>query len=95
MKRIALILVVIAAVAAPAAAQAQSDGYTNVPGATQNSVDPGESSATSGSPAGTVASTGDSGSSVLPFTGLQLALIFGAGVVLLATGLLLRRARLE
>ena len=98
MKRIAVISMLIAAMAVPAVAQA-SDGYGNVAGATQGSSTTGgptnSGSASTSSPAAAVATTGGEGSSILPFTGLQLAMIFGAGVLLLGTGLLLRRARIE
>jgi hypothetical protein len=87
-KKLPLILMIAAVLALPATAVA-ADGYTNVPGVTQEAAGTPESSA----PAA-VASAGDSsGSGVLPFTGLQLALMFGAGVALLGTGVALRRTR--
>ena len=86
MKKLPLILMIAAVLALPATAVA-ADGYTNVPGVTQEAAAAPESSA----PAA-VASAG-SDSSVLPFTGLQLGLMFGAGVVLLGTGVALRRTR--
>ena len=45
----------------------------------------------SGTPSGTVSSSSDS-TGVLPFTGLQLAMIGIAAVALVGTGLALRRA---
>jgi hypothetical protein len=97
-KRFALILAIIAAMAIPAAAQAQSSGYGEVAGATQGASG-GPSSpgaASTSAPVGSVATAGEEvDGGVLPFTGLQLALIFGAGVLLLGTGLMLRRARAE
>jgi hypothetical protein len=94
-KRIALILVVIAAMAIPAAAQAQSNGYGDVAGVNQGAAG-SEGPAGTSAPVGSVATGGETtDSGVLPFTGLQLALIFGSGVVLLGSGLLLRRARSE
>jgi hypothetical protein len=45
-----------------------------------------------GGPSGTVSSSSGSSSGVLPFTGLQLAMIGIAGVALVGTGFALRRA---
>lgn len=88
MKKFALILMMVAVLAVPAIAVASTDGYTNVAGVNQGG-EPNEAS----TPAA-VASTGDpSGSGLLPFTGLELGLMFGASVVLLGTGILLRRTR--
>ena len=97
MKRFALILIMIAAIAGPAAAQAQTDGYGNVAGATPGAGTPSDSgTASTSAPSASVATTSDDvGGGVLPFTGLQLALIFGTGVLLLGTGLLLHRVRAE
>jgi hypothetical protein len=76
---------VVAALAAPGSALA-SDGYTNVAGVN-------EGGGSSGAPAA-VASAGDpSSTGVLPFTGLELGLMLGAGVVLIGTGVALRRTR--
>jgi putative cell wall-binding protein len=73
-------LVVVLAFAAPAVAQnATQDAYNGLAGAEQG-----------GGGSGTVADTGGGGS--LPFTGLQLALIVGAGVGLLGAGVAMRRA---
>jgi len=85
-KKFALIVMIVAAFAVPANAVA-SNGYNNVAGVNQND-------GSSGGPSSPVAeaSVGDTGSSTLPFTGLQLALMFGAGVALLGTGVALRRA---
>lgn len=96
MKRIAVIVVMIAAFAAPVAAQAETNGYGDVAGVTQSSGGPTDTGANSSAPVGSVGTAGEEVSGgVLPFTGLQLALIFGAGVLLLGTGLALRRARVE
>jgi hypothetical protein len=85
-KKFALIVMIVALLAAPTSAFA-SNGYPNVAG-----VAGGGNSGTSTPSA--VASAGESsGSGVLPFTGLELGLMFGASVVLLGTGLALRRAR--
>lgn len=96
-KRFALIMMVIAAMAVPAVAQAQTNGYGNVVGATPGSSGPSSSgSSSTAAPAASVAATGDEvGGGVLPFTGMQLVLIFGTGVLLMGTGLMLRRARSE
>lgn len=93
MKKLALIVMIIAAFAVPASAVASTDGYTNVAGV-QNDGSSGGPSGTS-TPAGTaaVASTGSSSSSTLPFTGFELGLMLVAGVALLGTGFVLRRAR--
>jgi len=89
-KKLALILTMVAVLALPAAAVA-ADGYTNVPGVTQESVP--QSGSESATPTATASAGQPSDSGVLPFTGLQLALMFGAGVLLLGTGVALRRAR--
>jgi hypothetical protein len=84
-RKFVLIVMMVAALAAPATAFA-SDGYTNVAGVNEGG------SGSSGTPAA-VASSGESSSSsgVLPFTGLELGLMLGAGVALLGTGVALRR----
>lgn len=86
MKKIALMVMIVAALVVPATAVAATDGYTEVAGVT------GSGGPTS---AGTeaVASSSSSDPSVLPFTGLELAIMLGVGVVLLGTGLALRRTR--
>jgi hypothetical protein len=74
-------MVVVLAMAAPAFAQnATQDAYNGLAGAEQGG----------GGNAGTVADTDTGGS--LPFTGLQLALVVGAGVGLLGAGVAMRRA---
>ena len=89
MKKLPLILMIAAVLALPATAVA-ADGYTNVPGVTQEAAGTPES----GSAPAAVASAGSpSDTGILPFTGLELALMFGAGVVLLGTGVALRRTR--
>jgi hypothetical protein len=92
-KKLALVVIIIAAFAVPATAVAGTNGYTNVAGV-DGSTGGGGPTSTGGPTAGVeaVASSGDS-SSVLPFTGLELAIMLGVGVVLLGTGLALRRAR--
>jgi hypothetical protein len=88
-KKFALILMVIAALAAPASALA-SDGYTNVPGVSGTAGGP-TSSPGNEEAAAVAGSSESSGSSVLPFTGAELAAMLGVGVVLLGAGLVLRR----
>lgn len=86
MRKFVLILMMVAALAVPGAAAASS-GYTNVAGVNEG----GDGS--SGAPSA-VASTGEpSSTGVLPFTGLELGLMLGAGVVLVGTGVALRRTR--
>ncbi len=89
MKKFALILMMVAALAVPATAVAGTDGYTNVAGVNQSG---GGSDGTS-TPAAVASSGSTSSDGILPFTGLELGLMFGAGVVLLGTGILLRRTR--
>jgi len=72
----------LVALAVPPAASAQgscnANGYSNVAGIQPNGTNP----------ACTVTTT-SSGS--LPFTGLDLGIVLGAGVLLLGSGLVLRR----
>lgn len=89
MKKFALILMMVAVLALPATAVA-ADGYTNVPGVTQESAP--QAGSESGNPAAVASAGAPTDSGILPFTGLELALMFGAGVVLLGTGVALRKA---
>ncbi len=80
------ILVLALALAAPAFAQPSSqDGYTDQAGQVQAQVDE-ESSA----PVAVTGSGGGGGGS-LPFTGLDVALIAGAGVLLVGAGIGMQR----
>ena len=80
------ILVLALALAAPAFAQPSSqDGYTDQAGQVQAQVDE-ESSA----PVAATGSGGGGGGS-LPFTGLDVALIAGAGVLLVGAGIGMQR----
>ena len=80
------ILVLALALAAPAFAQPSSrDGYTDQAGQVQAQVDD-ESSA----PVAVTGSGGGGGGS-LPFTGLDVALIAGAGVLLVGAGIGMQR----
>jgi len=80
------ILVLALVLAAPAFAQPSSqDGYTDQAGQVQAQVDE-ESSA----PVAATGSGGGGGGS-LPFTGLDVALIAGAGVLLVGAGIGMQR----
>ena len=80
------VLVLALALAAPAFAQPSSqDGYTDQAGQVQAQVDE-ESSA----PVAVTGSGGGGGGS-LPFTGLDVALIAGAGVLLVGAGVAMQR----
>jgi hypothetical protein len=72
-------------VAAPAFAQSSLQGYSDEGPAVQDQV----SGVAGVAPATQEAST-DGGSAGLPFTGLDLALLFGAGAVLAGAGLGMR-----
>lgn len=89
MKKLGLVVMIIAAFAVPATAVAATDGYNDVAGVTGSSGGPTSSA---GAPEA-VASSGSSDLGVLPFTGLELSIMLGVGIVLLGTGLALRRAR--
>jgi hypothetical protein len=79
------ILVVMLVVAAPAVAQtASQNGYSGTGGQVQAQVDD-----PSTTPVASTESGGGDGS--LPFTGLDLALLAGAGVVLVGAGIGMRR----
>jgi len=82
---------IVAAFAAVPASAIAADGYTDVAGVTQDESSGPTSTASTPSSVEAVTSAGDTSGSLLPFTGLQLALMFGAGVALIGTGLLLRR----
>jgi hypothetical protein len=75
------VLVLFVAFAGPAAAQDQ--GYEPPAGQVQSQVQDTGS--------GTGASAGDSGSGSLPFTGLDVALLAGAGLLLAGAGFTMRR----
>lgn len=68
-------LLVALAVAWPAAAQPTLQGYNLRAGVTETSID----------------HNAQAQSGTLPFTGLQIGLVLGAGVVLLGAGLTMRR----
>ena len=76
-------------VAVPASAQTASDGYTPGPrGSIQERI---STERTPQDPGDEITETRSSEGSELPFTGLDVALIIGAGGVLLAMGLGMRR----
>lgn len=89
MKRLALIALIVTCFAVPATATAQNP-YTNVAGTTQG----GGGGTTPQTQAVATTDAGGGGES-LPFTGLELSLMLGAGVLLLGTGLVLRRVRTQ
>jgi hypothetical protein len=73
-------------VAAPASAQSSLQGYSDEGPAIQDQV-----SGVSGvAPAETTQASTDGGSGSLPFTGLDLALLIGAGAVLAGAGVGMR-----
>jgi hypothetical protein len=101
MRRIAILVVSLAALAAPSAAMAQSStcqAYNpqlcSVSGTSTGSGTPsGTTSGTSAtaSPSGTTGATGTTTSGSLPFTGLDVALLAAGGGMLLGVGLIVRR----
>jgi hypothetical protein len=81
------VVVLVLVMAVPAFAQnATSDGYSATAGQVQAQVDD-ESSA----PVATTTSGGGGGGGSLPFTGLDVALLAGAGLLLVGAGLGMRR----
>jgi hypothetical protein len=90
MKKLTLLLAVcvMAMAATPAFGQPGQDGYQNGGENTAGQIQGGGGGGDD-APAGTVAAGAQGGS--LPFTGLDLALIFAVGGVLLTVGLGTRR----
>jgi hypothetical protein len=81
------ILVVVLVMAAPAFAQtAAQNGYSGPGGQVQAQVDDESST-----PVAVAGSGGGDGGGSLPFTGLDVALLAGAGVLLAGAGLGMRR----
>lgn len=82
MRKLTLLVMLLVALAVPPAASAQgscnANGYSNVAGIQPNGTNPACTV--------TTASSGN-----LPFTGLDLGIVLGAGVLLLGAGLVLRR----
>jgi hypothetical protein len=86
------VLVLALALAASASAQSSVEGYEDPGGQIQSQIQDGGGSG--GDPSGTApvtATTDTSTGGSLPFTGLDVALLFGAGAVLAAAGLGMRR----
>lgn len=81
-------LALVLALATTAYAQSSIQGYNDRAGQIQNDVDQGGGDVTSPVSAG--GSAGGGGGS-LPFTGLDIALLLGAGGILVAAGLGMRR----
>ena len=92
------------ALTAPAFAQSTEEGYNPIGPSTLQEVDEGGNGGTTGNgggPAGTTASNNPAGDppsetrgtdgSTLPFTGLDVALLVGGGVLLLIMGVGMRR----
>jgi len=99
-RRLVAIITVVGALAlAPAAfAQSSGTGYGGeaggVAGATQNGSNGSDNSGVAGTKANdssTAATQASNGNGVLAFTGLDLALLAGGGLVLLASGVALSR----
>jgi hypothetical protein len=88
-------LAVMAALATTAFAQSSVDGYSDNAGQIQTQVAGNTGGGGGNPPSGTAASTvtpvSDSGGSTLPFTGLDVALLVGAGGLLVAAGFGMRR----
>jgi hypothetical protein len=87
------VLVLMLALATTASAQSSVDGYEDQGGQIQAQIQNGGPSGGDGSgtaPVTTAAAPTSSGGS-LPFTGLDVALLFGAGGLLAAAGLGMRR----
>ena len=102
MKRTIIIAGLVASLASAPAALAQDEGYGSVQGlpsgptvAGANATNPASSSAPVAAAAAPVAAATSPvtvGDNELPFTGLDLAIIVAAGLVLLGLGVGLRRA---
>ena len=83
------VLVLILAFAASASAQSSVQGYEDQGGQIQAQIQGGGPSDGGGTTP--VAATTDSGGGSLPFTGLDVALLVGAGGLLVVAGLGMRR----
>ena len=90
-RRLAAVTAVALAATAPgAAAQTAQDGYSAPGGNVQNDVQGNQSTGSPTTRAGTVQQS-QSGSTTLPFSGLDVVFLLGAGVGLCAVGAGLRR----
>ena len=95
MKRLALIALIITCFAVPATAANAQNGYPDVAGTTEGGGGTPQAQ-TQAQPQTQAVATTDAGTGEsLPFTGLELSLMLGAGVLLLGTGLVLRRVRTQ
>lgn len=84
------VLVLMLAFAASASAQSSVQGYEDQGGQIQAQIQGGGSDG-GGSGTAPVSATTDSGGGSLPFTGLDIALLVGAGGLLVVAGLGMRR----
>lgn len=82
------VLVLALAIATSASAQSSVDGYEDQAGQTQAQIQGGGDA---GSTAPVATTTTDSAGGSLPFTGLDVALLVGAGGLLVVAGLGMRR----
>ena len=90
-RRIAAVNALVLAASAPgAAAQTAQDGYSAPGGTVQNDVQAGHPTGSPTSRAGT-AQQSQTGSTTLPFSGLDLVFLLAAGAGLCAVGVGLRR----
>jgi flagellar basal body rod protein FlgF len=83
-------LVLALAIATSASAQSSVDGYEDQAGQIQSQIQDG-GDAGSTTPVATTTTTTDSADGSLPFTGLDVALLVGAGGLLVVAGLGMRR----
>jgi hypothetical protein len=84
-------LALMAAFATSAFAQSSTDGYSDNAGKIQTQVASGGGGGTPPAGTSTVTPVSDGGGGTLPFTGLDVALLVGAGGLLVAAGFGMRR----
>jgi hypothetical protein len=84
-------LALMAAFATSSFAQSSADGYSDSAGQIQTQVAGGGGGGTPPAGTSTVTPVSDSGGGTLPFTGLDVALLVGAGAALVAVGFGMRR----
>jgi hypothetical protein len=85
---VSVVLVLCLAFAGPAFGQSSVQGYNDQAGQVQAQVDDDDATT---QPVATVSGGDDSGGGSLPFTGLDVALLVGAGGLLIAAGFGMRR----
>lgn len=90
---LALVIGLLALLPAVASAQDASEGYGAVAGVENNAANGGGDNGGGGNVA--VSDNAAAGAGDLPFTGLDLGLIAGAGGLLLIGGIAMRRVRTE